>query len=410
MKIWIRLLLGVVVGLAVGIFLPLLGGDTEALLSRIADLGIRIAVYALFPVVFFGMIIAADELREDGTFIRVFGVAGFWVPVITLVAIVIGMVAVLGLEPQRIPPILQESQTLSRPDLIGAIGNIFNRNLFEGLVSGPFVIVPVAIAGLIIGLTLQFDREITEPFRMVADSANRIFYRINTIFVDLLALPILVATTVLILELRGSVDILLFGQLLLVVGVTVVVLGFVVLPLLLRTLGGVRSPLRWLHAMMGPILAAASTGDAYFSLIVGLHIGKEDLGISRRSGAVIFPLAAAFLKPGTALVSASGFLLVIRSYTALDIGFSSLLIVAVTAWLFSFLLAQVPAGGVLLLLSILSLRYGQGMEESYLILLPVIPLLQRIAVVLDTIAVGFIATFVSERTGHRKQVDPKMMV
>ncbi len=409
MKIWTRLLIGTAAGIIAGFLLPISGGDTEILLSRIVLLMQNIAVYALLPLVFFAVIIAADELRDDRKVVSVMGHGILWTLGLSLPAAIVGALAVLGLEPQRIPPILQESRALEQPDLWRALTNTFGRNFFEGFIGAPQALVPIAVAGLVIGLTLRFDREITEPFRMVADSANRIFYRINSVLVDFLALPILAATMLLVLQTRTAVDVMLFGQLLLVVGVATGFLGFVVLPLVLRLTGTVHRPLRWLYAMTGPVLAALTTGDGYIALATGTRNAKENLGISRRSGGIVYPFATAFLKPGTALVAASGFLLVIRSYTALDISIGSLMTLIGTAWLSSLLLAHVPSGGVLLLLSYLALRYGQGMEESYLILLPIVPILQRIAAVLDTLSVAFVATVVAEKNGHRKSIEKRMM-
>ncbi|MFW5828199.1 MAG: dicarboxylate/amino acid:cation symporter, partial [Alkalispirochaeta sp.] len=73
--------------------------------------------------------------------------------------------------------------------------------------------------------------------------------------------------------------------------------------------------------------------------------------------------------------------------------------------LYSFLLGRHPAGAVMILLSYLSLRYGRGMEESYLILLPVMPLLERIGAWLDIMTVGFVAQVVAQTGGYVRTVD-----
>ncbi len=405
-----RLFLGVAAGVVLGAFLPLAGGDTERLVAEIAVVLQNASVFVLLPLVFFVVMIAVDELREDGRLWLIVSRTAALSLAIALVAALLGVVVVLGLEPQRIPPILQEAPPAEGPMFFSSLAAAIGRNFFRTLARGPHVLASVILAALVVGAVLRFDREITEPVRLVADSINRILYRINAVVVDWIFVPAGVTAALVTLQSRAAGDLLLFGQLVLVVGTTAGVAGVVILPLLLRFLRVDHSPLRWLYVMLSPALVALATGDAYMSLSVMNRIGKENLGVSRRAGGWVFPVSAAFLRPGTALVASASFLLVIRSYTALEIRFVSLLTIVVAAWLYSIILAGVPTTGVVVMLSYLALRYGQGMEESYLILLPAVPILQRIGAVLDVLAAGFVAEVVAARGGYRKEVPVRSLV
>ena len=65
MKLWMRILIGSVVGIVLGLYLPLAGGDTLGVIGRITEIVISIGRYALFPLVFFGVAIGVFELRSD---------------------------------------------------------------------------------------------------------------------------------------------------------------------------------------------------------------------------------------------------------------------------------------------------------------------------------------------------------
>jgi hypothetical protein len=72
---------------------------------------------------------------------------------------------------------------------------------------------------------------------------------------------------------------------------------------------------------------------------------------------------------------------------------------------YSVLLGRHPAGAVMLLMSYLAVRYGRGMEESYLILLPVMAVLERIGAWLDVMTVGFVSQLVSRRGRFSRAVE-----
>ena len=112
-----------------------------------------------------------------------------------------------------------------------------------------------------------------------------------------------------------------------------------------------------------------------------------------------------FGRSGTVLVTIVGFLLVIRSYTALEIGFGEIASLSLAAIFYSFLMVRVPAGGVVVLLSYVAFRYGRGMEDSYLILMPVLLILERIAAFLDAMTVGFVTQVIAIRYSYRREAD-----
>lgn len=402
MTLQFRYLAGLVAGVVLGLLLPLAGGDTLAVMQGLAELVITASRFLLFPLVFFGMIIACDELRSEERLFPVAVRSVLWTAMAVAAATVIGAASVVLLAPQRIPPMIQESQIPRIPTVLEAVQQGFRGNFFQVFVLHENALGGMLLTALLIGAVLNFDRGVTSPVFLVADSVNRIFYRLNRLLVEVMGVLLVVPAAAVMVKVRGAADLGLFAQLLLVVGFAAALVGFVVYPVVLYVLDRRNGrPMVWVRAMIAPVVPALLTGDSYAALGTLLPVAKEQLGIHRRFGASVLPAVALFGRAGSALVAMAGCLLVIRSYTALEVGFGELVQLAVAAVLYSFLLARVPSGGVLMLLSFLALRYGRGMEESYLILLPVMPLLERIGAVLDVMTAGFVGRVIQMKYAQK---------
>jgi aerobic C4-dicarboxylate transport protein len=400
MKIWVRYLAGTIVGIGLGALLPLSGGDTYLVLQDLGALVVRVGRFFLFPMVFFSAVVATDELRDDDKLLRTgLSVLGALVLVL-VVAATIGAVSVMALQPQRIPPMVQEGRIGAAPGVISRLLETIPANSFRLFVAGENALLMIVLFGMIIGFTLRYDREITSPVSLVADSANRILFRLNSAMTGIVGFFLTIPTAMMVVLIRQTRDLALFGQFMLVVSSAALLLGIVVYPAALYFLDREHSrPLAWLRRMVPPGLAALAAGDVYFALATYSRVANEDLAVPRRIGGVVPPLMAVFGRAGTALVSVAAFILVIRSYTALEIGFVAVVQLTGAGVVYSLLLGRTPAGAVLLLLSYLAARYGRGMEESYLILLPVMPLLERIGAWLDTMTVGFVSQAVMRHGG-----------
>jgi Na+/H+-dicarboxylate symporter len=152
-----------------------------------------------------------------------------------------------------------------------------------------------------------------------------------------------------------------------------------------------------------PALAAIATGDVYFAVAVLVRTQHESMRVPRRVGGMVMPVVAIVGRAGTALVGIAAFLVVIRSYTALEIEFREVAGLTLVAFAIAFLLGRYPASGVLVTVAYLATRYGRGMEEAYLVLLPVGILLQRVAAFLDLLTVGFLVEVIARtENGSRR--------
>lgn len=399
MKHTLFYLAGTLIGIALGVFLPLVGGDSLEVLQQLTEIVIRVGRFLLFPMAFFAVIIAIDELRDERRLKPVLLRTAIGVVATVVFAAIIGAVSVTLLRPQRIPPMVQEAVVSSPASISAIVEASIPRNGFQVFTLGDNAFAMILLLAAAVGWMLRYDREITSPVSLVADSANRILYRLNTRLGQIVGLLLSIPVGTVIVTLRLTDDVALFVQLLIVVATTALVVGVVIYPAVLYLAhGDVEHIGRWLRGMVVPSLSAIATGDVYFATNAAARSNNDDLAIPRRIGGSVSYFVAVFSRSGTVLVAIASFLVVLRSYTALEIGFGETISIMLTGVGASVLLGRTPAGAVTLVLSYLALAYGRGMAESYLILLPVLPILERIGAWLDVMTHGFVSFYVAEDT------------
>lgn len=405
MKIWIRLLAGSIIGVLLGAYLPESGGDTARFFAGLAEYVISIARYFVFPLVFFGLIIGTAELMRDRRLLPLYGKTIGLLLAASAVSILIGTGAVLAVSPGRIPPIFQEAPVTEMPDIGALLERVFPRNLFAVFSQGGDFLLPLLALGIFIGLALHFDQSAGQAVSQLADSASRVFYRLSAFVVEILGIGMIAVAAAMIFDIRAINDFQIFGSLVLTLAVSVGFIVLVVYPVIIYFLIDRDSALPWLYAMIAPLLTGLFSGDMYFSLPTLERVGKESLGVPRRAGSAIFPLAAVFGKAGSALVAAASFIVILRSYTALEITFVQVLWVMTSTFGVSVLLGAVPGSAALVALAMLSNLYGRGMEEVFLILWPAGPILVSLGVVLDVATAGFVAQVVASTEKIRRRID-----
>jgi Na+/H+-dicarboxylate symporter len=405
MKLWMRILIGSVVGVVLGIYLPLTGGDSLDVIRRIAEIAISVGRYAVFPLAFFGVVIGAFELRADRSAGSTYGRAALIAVASTAAMVIVGTLAVLVIAPRRIPPIFQEARVPALPAIPELLLDVFPNNFFAIFAQSGSYLLPITVAALLIGLVLYSEGANAMPFTDVADAAARVFYRFTSWIVEALAVAMIAVGAYFVMQLRSVSDLGLFVPLILVTAAISAFFVLIVIPLLVFFLGDRYNPFAWLYGLVNPALLAFFSGDSYFALGALTRITKENFGVSRSVAAPTLTLSTIFAKSGSALVVAASFLTVLRSYTALEISVPQVLLVMLLSFAVSFLLGSVPGATVLVGVSVLARVFGQGIEEIYLILLPALPILTGIAVLTDTVVAAFVAFLTAQLERKRRIVD-----
>jgi Na+/H+-dicarboxylate symporter len=396
MKVWLKLLIGSLLGVLLGFLLPSDNQGVMRALAWLEELAIRIGRYGAVPILVFSLTIAIYELRQDGEFWKLF--FRCFLVLVSSAAFVItaGILATLFFPPARIPILIEEQLEVISLDTAGNILNLFPSNMFAALVNDGTYLLPVYFFAFFLGIGLSYDRNYTKPVIALIDSLSRIFYHIASFFSEILGLVMIVLAAYWAIRFHNVLKADVFRDLIILLSVFSVILGFLVLPLFLYILKPKVNPWVVLYGSLGQAIASFFSGDINFSLPVIFRHVKENLGTRRRSNAVTVTFFTIFGRAGSAMVAAAAFIVIIKSYSSLGITAGDIFSIGGRAFLISFLLAHHPGDGAYTALAVLCLGYGKGFEAGYLILKPLAFFLIAVGTFLDVM----IATFASYGLGR----------
>jgi Na+/H+-dicarboxylate symporter len=345
---------------------------------------------------FFSLIVAVFELHLQRKVLRTFYLSSLYGLSLTAGLVVLGVVFVLVLSPERIPIIATPPLTFQIPSFGNLILRLFPTNAFLVLVEQGDFFLPLLFLAFVLGLNLTYDRQIARSVIELSDSLNRVFWHMNVFVTEFLYVPVLFLSCSLVVGFRRGNDLGIFLPFLVILTILTLAVAFIGLPVAFYFLHQKRKPFRWLYAQLGPGLAALVSGDVLFSYGQLVRHGNETLGIPRRIGSVTSPFLLVFSRGGSAFVTVVTFLVLFRSYSTLELGLFQTFWVILLAVLVSLALGATPGMGVFVGIALLSRLFGRGMEEGYLIVTPVIPILVSLGAFLDALCASFVSQWVAE--------------
>jgi len=402
MKVWLKLLIGSVLGILIGYFLPSGNHTINNGIAWLGELAIRIGRYGLAPILVFSLTIAVYELRQDGQFWGLVFKTFLVIVCCSVFVISAGILATLVFPPARIPILnegLADAVSLNTAD---NILNVFPSNMFAAVVNDGIYIFPLCVFAFFLGMGLSYDRNYTKPVISLIDSLSRIFYHIVSFFSEILGFVMIVLSAYWAIRFHNVLKADVYQDLILLLGVFSVVLGFGILPLFLYFLKPKTNPWAILYGSLSQALAAFFSGDINFTLPVLFRHVKENLGVRRRSNAVTVTLFTIFGRAGSAMVAAAAFIVIIKSYSSLPINTNVIISIAGRALLISFLLAGHPGDGAYTALAVLCLGYGGGFEAGYLILKPLAFYLIAVGTFLDVMITSIAVYGISSVSGFQE--------
>ena len=404
MKVWVKLLIGSVFGIILGFLFPT---DNLAFTNGLAwlwDLAIRIGRYSLIPILVFSLTIAVYELRQDGQFWGLFFKTMLVIVLSSAFVIGAGILVTLFFPPARIPILVEEQAEVISLGITSQISILFPPNMFSALINDGAYLLPLCVFAFFMGMGLSYDRNYTKPVISLVDSFSRIFYHIASFFSEILGLVMIVLSAYWAMRFHTVIKAEIFRDLILLLGIFSVVLGFGIFPLFLYFLKPKTNPWAILYGSLSQALAGFFSGDMNFTLPVLFRHAKENLGTRRRSNTVTVTLFSAFGRAGSAMVAAMAFIVIINSYSSLGISVRDIFVIACRALLISFMLASRPGDGAFIALAVLCMSYGRGFEAGYLILKPMAFYLIAVGTFLDvmlcsigTYALGRISGFQEDK-------------
>jgi Na+/H+-dicarboxylate symporter len=403
MKIWIKFLIGALLGMILGFLLPVDNEGIRNIFAWLEVLSIRIGRYTLVPILIFSLTIALYELRQDGLFWRLFFSSLLVMLGSGAFVITAGIFVTLAFPPARIPIVAEEQMEAISLHLPESIMELFPSNMFSAMINNGIFLLPIGVFVFFFAIGLSYDRNYTKPLISLVDSLSRIFYHVASFFSELLGLLMIVLSAYWAIQYQEALRTGMFRGLIILLGIVSGILGFVILPLFLFFLKPKTNPWVVVYGSLGPALAAFFSGDINFSLPVVLRHAKENLGTRRRSNTVTVTLFSIFGRAGSAMVATIAFIVIIKSYSRLGITLGDVFSIGIRALLISFVLFQHPGSGAYTALAVLSMDYGRGFEAGYLILKPLAFYLIAVGTFLDVMIMSLATYTLAKISGFQEE-------
>jgi Na+/H+-dicarboxylate symporter len=406
MKLWIKYLVGIALGLAAAFILPLNSPTASAVLSFLAEFSIRFGRYTLLPLLFFGVMTAVFKLRDSHTLSK----TTLWtIGVITgstLILTIFGLVSILIVQLPRIPITVEKVSTVTNIGIKDMMLQMFPFSGFDALKEGTYLLPCFIFAGFA-GAGCTTDKTASKAVISFAESASRLCYSIMCFFTECFALGMIAITCYWFVTSRTIFTAGVFTPLFIVLLLDFFLAIAVIYPLILHFLCEDPHPYRVLYAGIGPILTAFFSGDTNLSLVLNMRHGKESLGIHQRVNSVAFSLFSIFGRGGAALVISASFVVILRSYSSLGFTLADVLWILVTSFGLSFALGALPSGGPFIALMVLCTMYSRGFETGFLLLKPAAPVLCSFAAALDAATALYGSYIVGVKTHNIEHIDIK---
>jgi Na+/H+-dicarboxylate symporter len=364
----------VALGLALGIAVGVLFGPKAAVLEPLGTLFIKAIRMVVVPLIASTLVMAIAGLPGRAALGRMgFRAFGFFLASLFL-ALVIGIGFGLAfapgsglspeararlLEGQEVPALSPEA---SRPSIVDTLLAVVPDNPLRAAVEGN--VLQVLLFAILIGLaasTLPDERR--RPLVDIATSVAETLFKVTGWILHLAPLGVFGIMAAVVG--RSGLSVLW------ILGAYVLVVLAALAAHILLTYGSVlflvaRGRLgQFLEAARPPYLVAFATCSTAAALPVSLKTMPAEMGISPRVASFVLPLGAAIGRDGSAIYQAVTVLFVAQVY-GVELGFSGLLTLVVTAMLAALAVASIPAAGFVNLAILLS-ALGLPLEGAALV-------------------------------------------
>ncbi len=392
MKIWLKYLIGIVLGTALGIISTTDNSFFIQSIEFLSQLSIQLGRYALYPVLFFGFTVSIFELRENRGLLKTAVFSMLFTCASALLLSIIGLIAVQIYPSTRIPIFAEGAVNVKAISIAESIIRLFPSSSFEVFTNGTYIL-PLCVFGGFAGVGCAVDKTVSKPAITLFDSLARVAYAVMVFFVDMFLFCMIALSAYWTVSFRDMLTKSVFTNFILLLTFAMIFVVFILYPLIIKLLCRDENPYRVLYASIAPVLAAFFSGDTHTSLAVSLQHTNESLGIRRRVSSVVLPVFSIFARAGSALVITISFVVILKSYSSLGIGYKDMMWLIIYASFFSCFLGSFPVGGTYIALASICMLYGRGFESGYLILRPVAFFIGSAAAALNTLT-GIVGTYI----------------
>jgi Na+/H+-dicarboxylate symporter len=406
MKLWIKYLLGIVLGIAAAFILPFNSPSAASFLAAVTEFAVRFGRYTLLPLLFFGVMTAVFKIRDSKMLLK----TSLWIVGVialsSLMLTIVGLITILIVKLPRIPITAEKVSSVEQFGLKNLIMQIFPYSGFDAVKEGACLLPCFVFAGFA-GAGCTTDKTSSKAVITFVESASRLCYSIMCFFTECMSVGMIAVACYWIVSSRPVFTAGVFTPLIIMLGFDLILVATVIYPLILHFLCSDQRPYRVLYASICPMLTAFFSGDSNLSLVLNMRHGKESLGIHQRINSVTFPLFSIFGRGGAALVLSVCFVVILRSYSSLGFTLADVLWILISTFSLSFVLSCLPTGGPFIALMVLCTMYSRGFETGYLLLKPAAGVICSFAAAIDAVSSLYGSYIVAVKTHMIEHIEIK---
>lgn len=392
MKVWIKYLIGVALGVLAAFILPTENAAFANAVSFLTELFIRIGRYVVVPLLFTSAIVAVSKLRTSKLLLKTTWLTVLIIVASSLILTLVGLISILLVKLPRIPITVDVATEAFTLNVKGLILSLFPYSGFEALKEGSFLLVCLIFA-FIIGWESASEETTFKPVFVISDSFSNLFYNIAAFFTEILSILCIAIVCYWTMDFRKVIEPGIYTPMIIMFIVDFIVVAGIIYPLILHFVCHDPHPYKVLFASIAPLTLSFFGGDSNLVIPLANRHLRDSLGIRRRCRGFTYPLFSIFARGGSALVTTISFILIWRSYSSLSIPMSDILWIFGLSFGLSFLLGGIPSGGAFVLLTILCTKYARGFETSFLLLKPASVIICSFAALFDTLT-AMVGTYI----------------
>lgn len=352
-KIILALVLGAVVGLILNVFAPdLFAPMDKYLFTPLGKIFINLITMLVVPIVLFSIILGTSGLGDPKKLGRIGFKSIIYFLITTAIAIVIAMTLATLISPGTKGEFDTENASFSAeeaPPVGDTLLNIIPSNPFAALMEGNMLQI-IAMA-VLIGFALTALGKKTKGILDLVEQGNELMMYLVHLVMKLAPYGTfgLIATAV---GSQGLPAMKAMGLYMLVVIAALVLHGVI-------TYGGTvmflarKNPIWFIKGFAPAIGVAFSTSSSNATLPISMEAAQDNLGVKKSVSSFVQPLGATINMDGTAIMQGVATIFIAQVYNV-DLTFTALLTVVLTAVLASIGTAGVPGVGLIMLAMVLT--------------------------------------------------------
>ncbi|SDH89610.1 Na+/H+-dicarboxylate symporter [Alteribacillus persepolensis] len=365
-KILTALVLGVIAGLILN-FVPdnIFAAADTYILQPVGQIFLNLIKMLVVPIVFISIALGTASLKDPVQLGRIGGKTIAFYIITTTVALTIGLGLASFIQPGQEGAFNTgnaEYQAEEAPPIMDTLLNIIPDNPVNAMAEANMLQI-IAIA-IFLGVALAKLGDKTAGIQKLLEQGNEVMmFLVNIVmFTAPYGAFALIASAIGDAGIDGLEQMAMY---MLTVILALVVHAAITYSLAIKALGKA-SPVQFYKNFFPAMTVAFSTSSSSGTLPVSMKTAQERLGISRSVSSFVQPLGATINMDGTAIMQAVATIFIAQVY-GMDLAFSQLVMVVLTATLASIGTAGVPGVGLVMLSMVLQ-QVGLPVEGIALIL------------------------------------------